>query len=90
MSEGMLFHSSGAAFEKARLPYDFSLKEPLVKRLDDLDLRERGGTYGFTSSLRYEGAQSFKALKVSKSILYSMNMVTNLNNHCSLTSLMFI
>ena len=62
------------------MPYDFSLKEPLIKRLNDLDLRERDGTYGFTSSLRYEGAQSFKALKVSKSILYSMRCSTG--NQC--------
>jgi hypothetical protein len=52
MLEGRSFHNSGAALEKALFPYALSLKEVLVKKLDDEDLKEREGTYDLIKSQR--------------------------------------
>ena len=59
---GMLLHKFDAVLSKRRLPWVFVLVVGTWRSDADWESRERDGTYGFTSSVKYSGAKPRRAL----------------------------
>ena len=70
---GRLFHNLGPATEKARSPYVLREVFGILKvSLSLLERRLARGWYKVRSSVRYEGAFPFSALKTRRRILKSI------------------
>ena len=69
---GLLFHKVDAVLSKRQLPYIFVLVVGTWRSDDDRERRERNGTYGFTSSVKYTESAS-KQLNVLRKLKYRLN-----------------